>query len=298
MKRRAILIAGPTASGKSALAIEKAKACGGFVVNADSMQVYDVLNVLTARPSAADLAHIDHYLYGYIHPGQNYSVARWGHDVEMLLMRDDLSGRTPVFVGGTGLYFKALTGELSAMPDVPDDIRRKWRARLADVGAEALHALLSVDDRQAGQRIKPQDGQRIVRALEIFEASGQPITYWQAQRSRPLIDVETSDHIYLMPERAVLDVRIVARLHKMVRDGALEEVAKLRALHLDPALPAMKAIGVPEFTGYLAGKMDLEAALRLVTFSTRQYVKRQTTWLRHQTGPQWSIFQFAGMSNV
>ena len=286
-KRRAILIAGPTASGKSAMAVEQAKACGGYIVNADSIQVYDVLNVLTARPPKADLATVDHFLYGHVHPGQYYSVARWMADVQELLLREDLLDRTPVFVGGTGLYFKALTGGLSTMPDVPDTIRQKWRARLVDIGPEALHQFMSADDPQAGVRIKPQDGQRIVRALEIFEASGAPITYWQSQGSDPLIDVAASDHMYLLPDRAVLDERIVKRLQTMVEIGALDEVKALMALHLDPALPAMKAIGVPEFMDHLAGKTDLETALRLANFSTRQYVKRQATWLRHQLGPQW-----------
>jgi tRNA dimethylallyltransferase len=289
-KRRAILIAGPTASGKSALAIEKAQACGGFIVNADSMQVYDVLNVLTARPPASDLEKVEHHLYGHVHPERNYSVAQWSTDVAQLLRRDDLAERIPVFVGGTGLYFKALTGGLSNMPDVPDSIRQKWRAKLTELGPETLHVSLGVDDPQAAQRIKPQDGQRIVRALEIYEASGKPISHWQSIGSEPLIDLGTSDYFCLLPDRAVLDVRVVSRLHKMVEEGALREVAALQALRLDPALPAMKAIGVPEFTDHLDGKTDLETAIRLATFSTRQYVKRQTTWLRHQLGPQWQFF--------
>jgi tRNA dimethylallyltransferase len=289
-KRHAILIAGPTASGKSALAIEKAQACGGFIVNADSMQVYDVLNVLTARPPAQDLAMVDHYLYGHVHPSRHYSVAQWASDVETLLQRKDLQGRVPVFVGGTGLYFKALTGGLSNMPDVPDVIRQKWRTKLVEVGPQQLHVLLGADDPQAAARIKPQDGQRIVRALEIMEASGKPISHWQSVGSEPLIAVEASEHVCLLPERSVLDGRIVARLHKMIAQGALDEVAALSALMLDPALPAMKAIGVPEFRDHIAGKTDLETALRLATFSTRQYVKRQTTWLRHQLGAQWRFF--------
>ncbi len=289
-KRRAILIAGPTASGKSALAIEKAKACGGLIVNADSMQVYNVLNVLTARPPAEDLAMVDHHLYGHVHPWRNYSVAQWASDVEELLARADLAERIPVFVGGTGLYFKALTGGLSNMPDVPDAIRQKWRAKLAEVGPETLHVALAVDDPEAARRIKPQDGQRIVRALEILEASGKPISHWQSIGSEPLIDLNSSEYICLLPDRAVLDVRIIARLHKMVEEGALSEVAALRALALDPALPSMKAIGVPEFMDHLDGKTNLETAIRLANFSTRQYVKRQTTWLRHQLGPQWRYF--------
>jgi tRNA dimethylallyltransferase len=289
-KTRAILIAGPTASGKSALAIEKAKECGGYVVNADSMQVYDVLRVLTARPPNEDLALVEHHLYGHIHLSHNYSVAQWATDVTNLLQREDLKGRVPVFVGGTGLYFKALMGGLSQMPDVPDDVRQKWRAQLEKSGPEPLHRLLAQDDPKAGARIKPQDGQRIVRALEILEASGETITYWQSQGSAPLIDVETSEKLCLMPERSVLDVRVIDRLQRMVKTGALEEVAALVALQLDKALPAMKAIGVPEFIDHVVGKTDLETALRLANFSTRQYVKRQTTWFRHQLGADWQFY--------
>ena len=215
-KRRAILIAGPTASGKSALAIEKAKECGGFIVNADSMQVYDVLNVLTARPSIDDLAQVDHSLYGHVHPWQQYSVARWTDDVVQLLAREDLATRTPVFVGGTGLYFKALNGELADMPEVPNDVRQKWRMKLNEVGPETLYEMLRANDPDATLRIKPQDGQRIVRALEILEASGRPISFWQMQRNEPLVDVARSEHICLLPERSVLDQRIVARLRNMI----------------------------------------------------------------------------------
>lgn len=288
-KRRAILIAGPTASGKSALAIEKAKECGGFVVNADSMQVYDVLNVLTARPSTADLQKVDHHLYGHVQPTQNYSVARWIEDVTALLARDDLAERTPVFVGGTGLYFKALSGALANMPPVPDEVRKKWRERLVADGPQALHTLLGADDPQAVLRIKPQDGQRLVRALEILEASGKPISYWQAQRGEPLYDVTQSEHICLMPARAILDQRIIARLQYMVEHGALDEVSALMQLKLDLAMPALKAIGVPEFADHIGNKTDLARALELANFSTRQYVKRQTTWLRHQLDAQWTM---------
>lgn len=290
IKQRAILIAGPTASGKSALAIEKAKDCGGYVVNADSMQVYDVLRVLTARPPEEDLLLIDHHLYGHVHPSHNYSVAQWAADVTNLLLRADLQGRVPVFVGGTGLYFKALVGGLSQMPDVPVDVRQKWRSKLEQTGPETLHALLAKDDPKAGERIKPQDGQRIVRALEILEASGKNITFWQSKGSEPLIDVHASEKICLLPERPVLDVRVLERLHKMVQQGALDEVSALLALKLDAALPSMKAIGVPEFIDHVAGKTDLDTALRLANFSTRQYVKRQTTWFRHQLGANWRFY--------
>ncbi len=283
----AILIAGPTASGKSGLALEMAAACGGFVVNTDSMQVYDVLNVLTARPEADALTAVDHFLYGHVHPSKDYSTGRWMADVTALLARPALKGRTPVFVGGTGLYFRALTGGISQMPDVPGDIRAKWRQRLEEEGPEALHPLLAELDPEAAARIKPQDGQRIVRALEIYEASGRPISHWQGIHSAPLIDMERADRILLLPDRAVLSERIERRLRQMVDNGALDEVGALLALKLDPALPAMKAIGVPELAAHVRGETGLEAALQLAAISTRQYAKRQSTWFRNQLGPEW-----------
>jgi tRNA dimethylallyltransferase len=283
----AILIAGPTASGKSRLALELATACGGYVVNTDSMQVYDVLNVLTARPDATALAAVDHHLYGHVQPGHDYSTGRWMTDVAGLLDRRDLQGRTPVFVGGTGLYFQALTGGISQMPDVPGEVRAKWRSRLQHEGPEALHPLLAEADPDAAARIKPQDGQRIVRALEVSEASGRPISHWQGVRSEPLIDMARADCICLLPDRAVLAGRIAKRLRLMVEHSALGEVLALVALKLDPALPAMKAIGVPEFSAHLRGEIGLETAIALAAISTRQYAKRQSTWLRNQLGPEW-----------
>lgn len=284
---RAILIAGPTASGKSALALAKARDTGGYIINTDSMQVYGVLDQLTARPSPAELESAEHHLFGHVHPSTNYSAGHWFADVESLLARPELSGRTAIFVGGTGLYFRALTGGVSDMPDVPPAIREAWRARLAAEGAEGLHPLLVMHDADAAARIKPQDGQRIVRALEIFEASGKPITYWQNRRKPSLVDPNRTERYLIMPERAELGGRIDQRLRRMVEQGALAEVKSLMALGLDPALPAMKAIGVPEFAAHLRGETDLETALRIASNATRQYAKRQYTWFRNQCGPEW-----------
>ena len=282
-----ILIAGPTASGKSVLAIEKARETGGFIVNADSMQVYDLLNVLTARPSADDLVAADHYLYGHVHPQEDYSTGRWLADVSALLEKPDLAGRPAVFVGGTGLYFRALTGGVSDMPDVAPAIREAWRARLAAEGPETLHPLLAQCDPLAAARIKPQDGQRIVRALEIFEASGKPISHWQNRRKPSLVNLDQTERLLLLPDREILAGRIEQRLRHMVERGALDEVRALMALGLDPALPAMKAIGVPEFAAHLRREIDLETALTLAGNSTRQYAKRQYTWFKNQCGTEW-----------
>lgn len=284
---RAILIAGPTASGKSALALSKAQDTGGYIINTDSMQVYGVLDRLTARPSPVDLGSAEHHLYGHVHPCTNYSAGHWLADVGALMARPELSGRTAIFVGGTGLYFRALTGGVSDMPDVPPAIREAWRARLIEEGPEALHPLLAEHDAEAAARIKPQDGQRIVRALEIFEASGKPITYWQNKRKPSLVDPNRTERYLLLPERTELAGRIDQRLRRMVEQGALDEVRAMMALGLDPALPAMKAIGVPEFAAHLRGETDIETALYLAGNATRQYAKRQYTWFRNQCGPEW-----------
>ena len=285
--RSAVLIAGPTASGKSVLAIRKARETGGFIVNADSMQVYDHLSVITARPGPEELQQAEHHLFGHVHPSVDYSVGRWTADVQALLAREDLTERVPVFVGGTGLYFRSLLGGLSQMPAVPDAVRLHWRERLAQEGPQALHPLLLQVDPQAGARIKPRDGQRIIRALEIHEASGKPISFWQNRGTPPLVDIAKSVAVRILPDRAELDVRIVKRLAHMAISGAVEEAARLGDLDLNPLLPAMKAIGVPEFLDHARGMTTLEEALRLAALSTRQYAKRQFTWFRNQLDDQW-----------
>lgn len=296
--RSAVLIAGPTASGKSALAIAKAKANGGFIVNTDSMQVYDVLRIITARPSPEEMAEAEHHMYGHVHPSIDYSVGRWTADVTALLQRDDLRGRKPVFVGGTGLYFKSLLGGLSQMPTVPDEVRAKWRERLADEGPEALHPLLLEADPVAGTRIKPRDGQRIIRALEVFEASGKPITYFQNRGTPALVDIATSEAICILPDREELDRRIVKRLAWMADNGAVDEISEFAKLALHPLLPAMKAIGVPEFLDFSHGRTSIDECLRLAALSTRQYAKRQSTWFRNQLDSKWCYYPDAQLALI
>ncbi|MDN2579081.1 tRNA (adenosine(37)-N6)-dimethylallyltransferase MiaA [Aquibium sp. ELW1220] len=283
----ATLIAGPTASGKSSLALAIARDTGAEIVNADSMQVYGVLRVLTARPSAAEEAERPHHLYGHVPPSAAHSTGQWLREVAELIAGAAGSGRRFVFVGGTGLYFRALTGGLSDMPPVPAEVRDAWRVRLAAEGAAALHALLTTRDAAAAARIGPADGQRIVRALEVLEATGRPIGHWQARRGPSLIDPATARCLVIAPDRALLRQRIDDRFDAMVAAGALEEVRALLALDLDPALPAMKAIGVPELAGHLQGTSTLEAALERAKAATRQYAKRQDTWFRHQLGTEW-----------
>jgi tRNA dimethylallyltransferase len=283
----AILITGPTASGKSALAVELAKVHGGAVVNADSMQVYDTLRVLTARPADDDMKHVEHHLYGHVPAGAAYSTGLWLKDISQLLRRLGGEGRIPVIVGGTGLYFKALTGGLSGMPDVPAEIRTVLRRRLLEEGAESLHrALRDVDPAMAAD-LNPQDGQRIVRALEIFESTGQSIGVFQRQAGPTIIDPRRARKIVVLPDRSVLQERINARFETMLDTGAVDEVRALLSLGLPPEMPVMKAIGVSQITAMIEGRMSRAKVVETAAAATRQYAKRQMTWFRNQMDDSW-----------
>lgn len=284
--KNAVLILGPTASGKSALAVSIARERGATIVNADSMQVYSILRVLTARPDEAALEAAPHALYGHVHPTISYSTGAWLRDVGEFLHRHD-PRRPLVFVGGTGLYFRALTGGLSAMPEVPEEVRRRWRYRLAEEGSEHLHRLLRAEDPEAALSIRPGDGQRIIRALEVKEATGQTLTQWQGEAGEALIDAASADKIVVLPPRDIVHARIEARFDRMIDEGAVEEVRKLSGLRLDPTLPAMKAIGVEEIAAALDGRISFAEAITRAKARTRQYAKRQETWLRHQLGDGW-----------
>ncbi|OBQ86815.1 tRNA (adenosine(37)-N6)-dimethylallyltransferase MiaA [Mesorhizobium sp. WSM3873] len=285
--KNAILIAGPTASGKSALALDIAERKGGVIVNTDSMQGYSVLDVLTARPSAAETARVPHYLYGHVHPSTAYSTGAWLRDVTGLIAEGILSGRPAVFVGGTGLYFRALAEGISDMPDIPPSVRERWRYELKEQGAERLHLILMHQDSAVAMQIRPTDGQRIVRALEVLDASGRSILEWQAARGQPLIDRDSAGFLVIEPDRGELVARIGARFDQMLDKGALDEVRQLMALDLDPNLPAMKAIGVRELQAAMAGHMGFPEAIERAKIATRQYAKRQTTWFKYQLGPEW-----------
>ncbi|MCO5065429.1 MAG: tRNA (adenosine(37)-N6)-dimethylallyltransferase MiaA [Rhizobiaceae bacterium] len=281
----AILIAGPTASGKSALALRFAKETGGMVINADSMQVYDVLRLLTARPGAEEMGQADHRLYGHVPPQRSYSTAEWLRDVSAQF--EMLDGRTPILVGGTGLYFTALTEGLSSMPDVPPDMRAYWRGKLIAEGPGALHALLAARDPETALRLAETDGQRIVRALEVYDASGRSIRDWQSQREAPLVDLASSRALVIDPDRKQLAERIERRFDLMMGQGALAEAGELLAQRLSPALPVMKAIGLRELGAHLDGVLPLDEAVARAKAATRQYAKRQMTWFRNQFGQDW-----------
>jgi tRNA dimethylallyltransferase len=283
-----IQIAGPTASGKSALAVKFAQFHNGEILNADSMQVYDILDVVTARPSATELAAAPHHLYGHIAPGSDYSTGHWLKDVQLALDDIRARGKLPIFVGGTGLYFKALNGGLSNIPKTPDSIRDKWRTKLATDGIEPLFEQLKIWDPHTAQDLKPADKQRITRALEVFETTGQSIRSFYSNQGAPLLTAQRSKNIILMPERPILHERIANRFHKMMDLGAVEEVQKMLELNIDPTHTSMKAIGVREITRYLKGEIDKDAAIELSIIATRQYAKRQSTWFRNQLGDEWT----------
>jgi len=281
-ERSVVLIAGPTASGKSALALSLAERHDGVVLNADSMQVYDGLRIITARPSNEDLARAPHRLYGHVDPRVAYSVGQWCLAVAAEIDAARAAGRLAIIVGGTGLYFKALTEGLSQIPPVPHAIRERWRERAAHSSPEALHEELSQRDPEIAERLPPSDGQRILRALEVLEATGRSLAAWQGARSTPLVDPAKARRLVLAPPRDLLRARIETRFHQMMAGGALNEVAAFLARDLDPALPAMKAIGVAPLARHLAGDWDLPAATERAIIESQQYAKRQMTWFRGQ----------------
>jgi tRNA dimethylallyltransferase len=279
---KAVLIAGPTASGKSALALELAQKTGGVIINADSMQVYRDLRVITARPTPEEEAKVPHRLYGHVDAAVNFSAGQWVADAAAALAEVRAQNRLPIFVGGSGLYFKALTRGLSAVPPIPPAIREGVRARLERDGVEALHAELAQRDPVTAERLKPRDRTRIARALEVVEATGRSLTDWHREGLPPLLPSGAFTALFLAPGRDQLYARIDARFDAMLKAGALEEVAALSARHLDPLLPAMKAHGVPALIGYLRGEITLAEAAEIGRANTRQYAKRQFTWFRHQ----------------
>ncbi|QCL94249.1 tRNA (adenosine(37)-N6)-dimethylallyltransferase MiaA [Agrobacterium tumefaciens] len=287
----AILITGPTASGKSALALRLARERDGVVINADSMQVYDTLRVLTARPSEDEMEGVPHLLYGHVPASSLYSTGEWLRDISALLADLRGQGRLPVIVGGTGLYFKALTGGLSDMPVIPDDIRDGLRAKLTGEGAAALHAELARHDPAMADTLQPGDGQRIVRALEVLKTTGKSIRDFQRASGPMIVDPDRAQKFVVLPERPVLHDRINRRFEMMMDSGAVEEVEALLALNLASDATAMKAIGVAQIADMLAGRIGEAEVIEKSAAATRQYAKRQMTWFRNQMGDDWTRIQ-------
>lgn len=278
----ALVVAGPTASGKSALALALAEGLGGWVINADALQVYRDLRILSARPDAAAEARVPHRLYGCLDGTERCSAGRWLALARAAIVEARAAGARPILCGGTGLYLKALEEGLAPIPDVPPAIEAEENARLAAEGGAARLAALALVDPETASRLKPGDRQRIVRAWAVLQASGRPLSDWQRQAASGATALQW---VVLLPPREVLRTAVAERWEAMVAAGALEEVRALLARGLDPALPVMKAVGVRELAAVLAGKSDLAAAGSAAITATRQYLKRQTTWLRNQVRP-------------
>lgn len=281
MAPRIWLIAGPTASGKSALALRLAQATGAEIVNADALQLYADLRVLTARPTPEEEALAPHHLFGTVDAADGWSVGRWLRAATNVLGEIAGRGREAVVVGGTGLYFKALTQGLADIPPVPAPVRDQAEAEFETLGEDAFRERLAQGDPAAAARIAPGDRQRLVRAWEVLAATDVSLSNWQG-RTAPALAPGLWSGVALEPPREVLYARCDARLAQMIDAGALEEVATLAARNLDPALPAMKAVGYRELAAHLRGETTRDEALAAAQQETRRYAKRQSTWMRGQ----------------
>lgn len=286
--KRALFIAGPTASGKSALSLRLAEDLNGVIINSDSMQVYRDLRVITARPSLEDEAAAPHRLYGYLDGAEVSNAASWARDAMTEIETAWDRGQTPIVIGGTGMYFKTLLAGMAVIPEIPGDIRAAVRARCDAEGSPALHEELQRVDPVTANRLFPGDSQRICRALEVFDATGKPISVWQAETEPGPMHAHDQagglTKLVLDPARDVLYDRCNRRFDMMLDMGAMEEVAALMTRSLDPSLPLMRALGVPSLIAYQRGELDLETAAEEAKMQTRRFAKRQLTWFRNQFG--------------
>jgi tRNA dimethylallyltransferase len=291
----AVLIAGPTASGKSHAALELARMLGGVIVNADSMQVYREPRILTARPTDADMAQCPHLLYGHVPAREAYSTGRYQSDAGHALHEVRKAGRVAIFVGGTGLYFKALTEGLSDMPSVPVGVREAARAKLRAIGNQAFHDELAQRDPVMAEQLFPGDGQRMLRAWEVLEASGRSLSFWQQNEGKPVLDGLTLARFVIEVPRETLRARIEARFQAMLAAGAMEEALALESL--DPALPAARIIGRRELLALHDGAMGEAEAIEKAVIASRQYAKRQDTWFRNQLA-DWTRIDATEAGNI
>ena len=278
----AILMAGPTASGKSRLALALAEQVGGVVVNADSMQVYRELRILTARPTPEDEARAPHALYGFVGGIEAYSAGRYAADAACAIEEARRQGRVPIVVGGTGLYFTVLLVGLAPVPDVDPQVRAYWRAQAAARPTPELHAILRGRDAVMAARLMPTDPQRVVRALEVLESTGRSLADWQRQPGRPVLAEHGAVRLLAVADRAGLRAAIDVRFDAMLAAGALDEVRALAALGLSRELPIMRALGVAPLAAHLSGAMTLKEAVAAAKTETHQYAKRQATWLKRK----------------
>lgn len=286
--KRALFIAGPTASGKSALSLRLAEDLNGVIINSDSMQVYRDLRVITARPSVEDEAMAPHRLYGYLDAMDVSSAASWAEDGMREIEAAWAQGQMPIVIGGTGMYFKTLLDGMAVIPNIPDDIRIEVRRRCDDEGSDILHGELTAVDPKTAERLFPGDSQRICRALEVYLATGKAISAWQAETEpgpmKTLDDAGRLTKLVIDLPRDVLYDRCNRRFEMMLEMGAWEELDALMARNLDPTLPLMRALGVPSLIAYRRGDMDLDQAVEDAKMQTRRFAKRQLTWFRNQFG--------------
>lgn len=283
-QKRAVLIAGPTASGKSGLALAKARETGAAIVNADAMQVYGVLRVLTARPLPAETAGVPHLLYGTVSPHQRFSTGDWLRAVKELMQSAEVAGRPLIFAGGTGLYFDALLHGFAEVPMVPAEIIQEIENEVRGLDRVGRSRLLTERDPEMAARLQAHDPQRVVRALAVLRTTGRSLAHFQAAGQAGLLHGFALERLVLNPDREVLRERIARRFESMFEAGAVEEVKALLRLDLDPSLPGMKAIGVREIADWLAGRISREQAIELAVTATRRYAKRQRTWFRNRMG--------------
>ena len=292
--KRALFIAGPTASGKSAFALKVASAYDGVIINADSMQVYKDLRVLTACPDEAEEAQAPHRLYGYLDGAQVCSAAFWAEEAMREVNSAWRAKKLPILVGGTGMYFKVLLDGIAKIPDIPEAVRGAVRDECSRVGSEALHEELEISDPEAAARLAPGDSQRICRAVEVVRATGTPLSEWQKNTQpgpmKELDDAGDVEKFILSPERQELYSRCDRRFDQMLEQGALEEVGALLARNLSTELPVMRALGMPSLAMYLSGEASLEQAAEHAKMHTRRFAKRQLTWFRNQFS-QWNSIE-------
>ncbi len=277
------LIAGPTASGKSAIALALAARLPVTIINADASQVYRDLRTLSARPSVDEEARCPHRLFGHVSGDERYSAARWAQEAKLAIAEAHQDGRLPVVVGGTGLYVRTLLDGIAPVPEIPPDIREDVRR----LDVSQAHALLSKEDPESAARLNPRDTTRVARALEVVRATGRPMQHWREIQTGGITEEISLVPLILLPPRDWLIARCDTRLSAMFEGGAVEEVAALLALGLSPALPVMRAIGVPEICAFLRGEVSRHDALERAKLATRQYAKRQYTWFRNQPPAAW-----------
>lgn len=281
-KNPIIILSGPTASGKSDMALSVAKKIDAVIINCDSKQLYKEIPIITAQPSADEQKEVPHELYGVISAAEDCSVGRWLGMAKEAIDKVHASGKTPVLVGGTGMYIKSLTEGIAQIPKIDEDLREQVRKLVEKRGSEAVHAMLAKDDQKMATKLKPRDRQRVARAYEVLKQTGKSLSHWQQQKSKPAYPPEDFKKFFLNLPREQVYKNCENRFEKMLDAGLIEEIKALDAMNLNPELPSMRAHGVPEILAYLHGDMSLDEACDQAKRNTRHYIKRQFTWFRHQ----------------